>query len=133
MPPAASAIDGAPRSALPGTLLRWKRDTSAPVEEVDSPDTGWLAILSSIACSALGSPSGTVTSPEAIASSSWVLLSAIERSDSDSSPTFCDTAISSAILGVASTVKVEKVLRSEERRVGQECVRPCRYRWSQFP
>src|SRR3546814_13811788 len=23
--------------------------------------------------------------------------------------------------------------RSEERRVGQECVSPCRYRWSRYP
>ena len=62
--------------------------------------------------SALGSSfSGTCTSPEAIARSSSAALSASERSDSDSCPMVCATAIFSEILGVASKVTVEAVLR----------------------
>ena len=45
-----------------------------------------------------------------MARSSSALLSAIERSDSDSVPMVCATAIFSAILGVASNVTLEKVL-----------------------
>src|SRR3546814_11309760 len=29
-------------------------------------------------------------------------------------------------------LKKEKISRSEERRVGKECVSTCRYRWSQY-
>ena len=84
-------------------MLRWKRETSAPVAKVFAPLCGWPATLASITFSALGSvPAGTLTWPEAIASSSCEELSAIERSDSDSEPTVCATAICSAILGVAS-------------------------------
>ena len=74
--------------------------------------TGRLATASSMRRSALGSSdSDTVTSPAAIARSSSAVLSAIERSDSDSWPMVCATAIFSAIFGVASNVTVE-VLRA---------------------
>ena len=71
---------------------------------------GRLAMASSICRSARGSAfSGTVTSPEAMARSSSALLSASERSDSESWPIVCATAIFSAILGVASNVTVATV------------------------
>src|SRR3546814_11825152 len=28
--------------------------------------------------------------------------------------------------------RIDRIRRSEERRVGNECVRTCRYRWSQY-
>src|SRR3546814_15306412 len=31
-----------------------------------------------------------------------------------------------------ATALAERAIRSEERRVGQECVRPCRSRWSPY-
>src|SRR3546814_18917488 len=38
--------------------------------------------------------------------------------------------------GAAAKAGVERIAgarRSEDRRGGKECVRPCRYRWSQYP
>src|SRR3546814_19346920 len=34
--------------------------------------------------------------------------------------------------GVLSVLATRKRLRSAERRVGKECVSPCRYRWSPY-
>src|SRR3546814_15622217 len=34
--------------------------------------------------------------------------------------------------GMDEEVELAPVLRSEERRVGKECVRTCRYRWSPY-
>jgi hypothetical protein len=86
---------------LPGTVARWNRETSAPTVKVEALSDGFDAISSSILRSAAGSvPSGTVTSPEAIARSSSAVLSAIERSDRESWPIVCATAIFSEIFGV---------------------------------
>ena len=50
----------APSPPLPGTVRRWKRDTSAPVAKVGLPLDGWVASWTIIARSARGSvPSGT--------------------------------------------------------------------------
>src|SRR3546814_13757393 len=40
--------------------------------------------------------------------------------------------VASVILPLANPISDAKVLRSEERRVGKECVSTCRSRWSQF-
>ena len=52
--------------------------------------------------------------PDAIASSSSLALSAIERSDSDSVPTVCATAICSAIRGVAYTHTDDWLLSADQ-------------------
>src|SRR3546814_15472874 len=41
-------------------------------------------------------------------------------------------AASLVVLGLAVPVAAEPVKRSEERRVGKECVRTCRSRWSPY-
>src|SRR3546814_16217882 len=33
---------------------------------------------------------------------------------------------------VVAQMKADEIVRSEERRVGKECVSTCRYRWSQY-
>src|SRR3546814_6463950 len=35
-------------------------------------------------------------------------------------------------LGLGNSAGVDEVIRSEERRVGKECVSTCRSRWSQY-
>ena len=98
---------------LAGTVRRWKRDTSPPVVKVVLLSIGRLATASSICFSCAGlALAGTLTSPAATARSSSAVLSAIERSDSDSVPRLCATAIFSAIFGVTSKVTLAKVLTS---------------------
>ena len=70
---------------------------------------GWRSGAASAARHADRHLAGTCTSPEAMARSSSALLSARLRSDSESWPMVCATAIFSAILGVASKVIVETV------------------------
>ena len=64
--PNTPGADGASEAGLPGTVRRWKRDTSAPVEKLPRASSGRVSAAASIAFSALGS-SGTLTLPSAIA------------------------------------------------------------------
>src|SRR4051794_4601820 len=76
-----------------GTVRRWKRDTSPPVEKVVLLSIGRLAIAVSICFSWSGEvPAGILTAPEATARSTSAPLSAIERNVSDSEPRLCATA-----------------------------------------
>src|SRR3546814_16164692 len=40
--------------------------------------------------------------------------------------------IARALISEPGVILMDEPLRSEERRVGQECVSTCRYRWSQY-
>ena len=97
--------------ARAGTVRRWKRETSPPVVKVVLLSMGRLAdreqhlpLLRRVGAV------GTLTSPAATARSRSDVLSAIERSDSDSVPRLCATAIFSAIFGVTSSVTFDEGL-----------------------
>src|SRR3546814_12370015 len=86
-----------------GASLAPPRQKEAPMDQVRFGSTGMKVSRLCLGCMTYGTPSWR----------DWVL-------DEDSSRPFIKAAL-------------ERGIRSEERRVGQECVSTCRSRWSPYP
>src|SRR3546814_21119506 len=71
--------------------------------------------------------------PDDIIQESYAILAGLDRVDSIQHPrAYLFQIARSQITRHVRRARIVSLNRSEERRVGKECVSTCRYRWSQY-